>query len=359
MLGMAKKKRPSGDGLVRRHASGLWEARISIPGGKPKSFYGKSQAEALTKRDAFRVQMLSGIDLDADKLTLAEYLYQWLTSVQPSVASSTYRRYEQAVRCHLTPHLGSVKLSKVGPGHVELLKGQLIGGGMSAGSAKTTLVVLSTALNRAVKWRLIDHNPARAVSNPRVPPPDYVCLTEAQATALVGHVRGTRHEALYHVALKYGPRAGELSALTWGDLHLDRGTLTIRKSKTGTGRTLQLSSGTVACLKRHRKIAHGHEVPKLGGGKTPLFPNTVGRPLAGSVMRRQLAKHLKEAGLPEIRFHDLRDTAATLMLEDGFPVHRVARILGHADPAMTLRRYAHVLSELEESGAERLDRWAF
>jgi integrase len=81
--------------------------------------------------------------------------------------------------------------------------------------------------------------------------------------------------------------------------------------------------------------------------------------MAGTVMRRRLARHLKEAGLAPIRFHDLRDTAATLMPEDGFPIHRVARILGHDDPAMTLRRYVHTLSELEQEGAKRLERWAF
>jgi integrase len=160
--------------------------------------------------------------------------------------------------------------------------------------------------------------------------------------------------------LKYGPRIGELLALTWRDMDLDRGTLIIRRSKTGQGRTLRLSPGTVAALERHRKLLTRRGALRLPSAKVPVFPAELGDGhQMPTVVRRRLKRHLKEAGLPQIRFHDLRDTAATLMLEDGFPVHRVARILGHADPAMTLRRYAHVLSELEQEGAERLDRWAF
>jgi integrase len=357
-------RRAAGEGHVRRRSDGRWEARLSVPGRGSKSYYGKTQAEAVLKRNEARLY-IGEADFDTSKLTVASYLSRWLVSVKQSIAPTTYVRYEQAIRRHVVPELGSLLLPKLGPAHIEVFKAALLGRrNLAPSTARQTLLVLSIALNRAVRWELITRNPATAVAKPKVPNEEgYHCLSEEEAVALIAYVHeaSPRDEALYHVALKYGPREGELAALRWRDTDYVAKTFTIRVSKTGKGRSVRLAPATIELLKRHRKILL--EEKMAAGTKYKdrglMFPTERGEPQSPKRMIYWLRKHLHAAGLPEIRFHDLRDTAATLMIRDEFPVHLVARILGHKDPVMTLRRYAHVLADMEETGAEKLDRWAF
>ena len=361
---VGRKKRAGGEGTVRKHKGGLWEARLPIPGAAPRSFYGKTQKEAIAKRDEARTTLLlGGVAFDAENLTVADYLDQWLQrSVATSVQRSTYRRYEQDVRCHIKPALGNVLLQKLKPAHVEIFKSSLLANGLKPSTARQTLLTLSIALNKAIDWELIVKNPARRVTKPKDEDNHLRCLSAQEAAQLVSSVRGTRTEALYHLALKYGPRLGELLALRWDDVDLERATLTIPRSKTGVGRKIRLAPKTIEVLKRHRKLVLEERVasgPRAYTEHGYVFPDPTGEKMNGWTVLDRLHTHLAQAGLPKIRFHDLRDTAATLMLADDFPLHLVSRILGHKNPAMTLKRYAHVLPEMEERAVEKLDKWAF
>lgn len=196
-------------------------------------------------------------------------------------------------------------------------------------------------------------------------------ISAEQAARLVASAKGTRKAASYALAVKLGLRQGELAGLYWSDL--DGNALTVRRSfythsagngwgetKTGEARTIRLPTSVSDAFERHRAMqaeeklaAKDREDPRL------MFPNR-----RGGVHRRNsvmviFCRHLDAAGLPKIRFHDLRHAAAVMMLNSGVPINAVSQVLGHRDPAMALRRYAHVLSDAQQIAADKIDAYGF
>ncbi len=350
-----------------------------MPDGSRKriSFYGKTRTEAARKQAEAIASENGGsplLDFDPHKLTVAEYLDEWLRSVRSSISERTYRRYEQTVRCHLSPLLGGAILSKLTPGHVEGCKNAMLRKDLSPGTVDKNLSVLSQALNRAVAWELVSRNPVKAISRPKTQGPGRArSLSEAEAAALVASVARTRTEALYHVACKLGLRQGELLALKWPDIDLEAGRMTVERSvdtnvtparfgptKTGEGRTIKLPQSVVTVLRAHHKLQLEERVAAPAWQDHGLvFPKPNGRVGVHSRLSFQLDKDLRAAGLPDIHFHVLRHTAATLMIRSGMPIRVVADVLGHRDPAVTLRRYAHVLDDMQQSAADMMDGYAF
>jgi integrase len=160
------------------------------------------------------------------------------------------------------------------------------------------------------------------------------------------------------------------AALTWADVSPERRLLAVRRSvntdrageiwsatKSGEEREIILPEHIAASLARHRKIQAQEKLVAGGSWKNPdlVFPNTLGGVNRRATVYENFQRHRERAGLPAMRFHDLRDTAATLMIRAGVDVRTVADILGHADPAMTLRRYAHVLPDMRERAAKLID----
>jgi integrase len=165
-------------------------------------------------------------------------------------------------------------------------------------------------------------------------------------------------------------RQGELAALRWEDLDLsERGSVTVRRSadtrtrtrvsttKTGEERRIGIGSRTVAVLKGHKKRQLEERMAASSWADPGLvFPNAKGKIRRRDSVMRSLRRFLAEAGLPaEVRFHDLRHTAATLAIKQGIPIPTVSKMLGHSDPAMTLRRYAHVLEDMRQEAARAMD----
>ena len=181
---------------------------------------------------------------------------------------------------------------------------------------------------------------------------------------------GTRDEALIALALRTGMRQGELAALRWEDVDLTgKPSITVRRSadtrtktrvsttKTGKERKIHVGPRTVEVLKAHRAKQREERMAATSWTDPGLvFPNTKGKIRRRDSVMRSLRQFLGEAGLPtKIRFHDLRHTAGTLALQQGVPLHTVSRMLGHADPAMMLRRYAHVLDDMRDDAAQAMD----
>jgi integrase len=196
-------------------------------------------------------------------------------------------------------------------------------------------------------------------------------LSQEDASRLLDVARGTRDEALITLALRTGMRQGELAALRWEDLDLygprpsirvcrsaDTRTKTVvTPTKTGEERTLGIGPRTVEVLKAHR-ARQLEERMAATTWEDPgwVFPNTRGKVRRRDSVMRSLRRFLEEAGQPaEVRFHDLRHTAGTLALQQGIPLHTVSRMLGHSDPAMTLRSYAHVLEDMREEATRAMD----
>jgi integrase len=257
------------------------------------------------------------------------------------------------------------------PAEVERFRNRLVEKGLAPGTINHCLVTLDATLNRAVRWELLDRNPSRVVRKLKDPSSDMVCLSEEQAGQLVEVARGTRREALYALALKCGLRQGEILGLTWEDLKDTE--LAVRRSVDTTGpvprwgqtkgkegRAITLPESLLETLRRHRKLQSEERLAApFWDDMGFVFPDERRRVQRGHVLLYQLRKDLEAAGLPRIRFHDLRDSSATLMLGHHVPLHVVAKILGHKDPALTLRRYAHVLPDAREEAARRMETYCF
>jgi len=181
---------------------------------------------------------------------------------------------------------------------------------------------------------------------------------------------GTRDEALLTLALRTGMRQGELAALRWDDVDLtDKPSITVWRSadtrtktrvsttKTGKDRKIHIGPRTIEVFKAHRARQREERMAATSWADPGLvFPNTKGKIRRRDSVMRSLRRFLEEADLPvDVRFHDLRHTAGTLALRQGVPLHTVSRMLGHSDPAMTLRRYAHVLEDMRDDAARAMD----
>jgi integrase len=302
------------------------------------------------------------------RLTVGEYLGQWLKAKKPTVATHTYLPYERDCNRYLTPHLGGVRLAKLTALHVQNLYAKLTEAGVSPSMQKKAGTTLRVALQHAVHpLRLIPHNPAADVPKPRHEPDEMQVLDPDQVSRFLSAAAGDRLAALYTAALDSGAREGELFALTWADVDFEAGAISITRTLEETKgelllkdvktkksrRRVPLSRFTVDVLAEHRKamLAEGNYRPD-----GPVFCDTEGGWLRKSnVLRRSFRPILKRAGLPPIRPYDLRHTSATLLLLAGENVKIVSERLGHSKATQTLDTYQHVLPGLQERAAVKLD----
>ena len=378
MRDMARgKKNANGEGsTTRRRKDGRYEARVVLdtPTGRRRvSFYGATAKEANDKKIAALADQNRGIMfLDPKGLKVAEYLESWLSdTARYQVSEGTFERYERTCRNHLLPFFARLKLRDLSAAHVRAFKARKIEEGLNPNTVGVMQGVLSVALNQAVDDGLLPSNPATRVKKAALRGESPMrALSNEEASRLISAAEGTRDEALITLALRTGMRQGELAALRWEDLDLsEKGSVTVRRSadtrtrtrvsttKTGEERRVGIGARTVAVLKAHKKRQLEERMAASSWADPGLvFPNTKGKVRRRDSVMRSLRKMLAEADLPaEIRFHDLRHTAATLAIKQGIPIPTVSKMLGHSDPAMTLRRYAHVLDDMREDAARTMD----
>ena len=290
----------------------------------------------------------------------------------PSLRPKTHVGYEVLIRRHALPSLGRHRLARLQPQYLQELYRDRLAAGAAPMTVRHLHALLHRALKDALRWGLVVRNVADLVDPPRAPRPDLRTLSQDEARRLIDSAPGDRFEALYVLALTSGMRQGELLALRWRDLNLDRGSLRILGSlqrtenglailepKTaGSRRQVALTSEAVSALRRHR-VAQAEE--RLGMGihwedNDLVFANEVGRPIeVRNLMRRSFLPLLERAGLPRIRFHDLRHTAATLLLQQGAHPKLVAEMLGHSRIGTTLDLYSHVTPTMHRQAAAMMD----
>lgn len=376
-------------GSIRRRGKGSWEVTVDL-GRDPST--GRRRRRFVnvrgTKKEAERVlaealhQRDTGIDIHPGKITVAEYLRRWLQDYAAhNVAPSTLARYTGIVEHHLITTIGSVRLRDLRPAHIQAAYGRfLAAGGRRDGSAKglsprTVLHhhrLLHEALSYAVQWQLLASNPADAVAPPRPTATEMRALDSEEAERLLDVARETVLYPFVHVALRTGARLGELLALRWSDIDLDAATVQIARTVkriSGQGlvfgtpkthrsrRSVALSADTVAVLRKHRRSQVEHRLSVGPGYENQglVFASPTGQPLDDSNLRRAFQRLVKEAGLAPLRVHDLRHTAATLMLRASVHPKIVSEMLGHANVGITLDTYSHVTPTMQREAAEAMD----
>ena len=372
------KRRGHGEGSVYKRDDDRWEGKISLPNGRRRSFYGATRAAAVRRMNEALRALEGGQLPPPERQTLEGYLSGWLrTSVRGRVRPSTYEGYERMVRLHVNPALGHLRLTRLTPQLVSQLHVDLQEKGLAPKTITLVHNMLHKALSQAVLWGQMAVNPAAAVAPPRPVRKEVRPLTSAQAQRLLAAAVSDRLHALYTVALTCGLRQGELLGLRWQDMDLDAGVLAVRQQaqreltapgrrewvftepKTAKGRrTIALPQLAVDALLRHRQ-QQAEERLRVGQTWEDLdlvFPNLVGRPIEKSnLLRRSFWPLLERAGLPHMRFHDLRHTAATLLLTLGLHPKVVQERLGHSTIGVTMDVYSHVMPTLQKEAATKLD----
>lgn len=281
------------------------------------------------------------------KLTLGEYLNQWLdTYCELRLAKNTVLGYRVNVDKHIIPYIGEIQLDKLQPTDVERLYTVLLGNGLSNTSVRYVHAVLRCALNCALRRRMVSENAANLAYAPRRVKYHPTVLDESQLLRLLAVCEGTKLYIPVLLAVTLGMRRGEVLGLRWCDIELDRSLLHVRRSASfyaGQGmeygdtksessyRTLLLSPHVVAALD-----ALPRSDPQ--GLVVPLTPNA---------LTTGYHRALKRAGLPRIRFHDLRHSNATLMLRKSVAPKIVSSMLGHSGIGITLDLYSHVLTDMQ------------
>lgn len=377
MTTMRRRDRGSGYLARKPRPDGRWRASYVGSDGRRHYLHGVTKAEAREKLQAALRDKTAGLHVAGPSQTVDEFLHAWLRHKRASLAASTATRYAGQIEQHIVPHLGSVQLRRLTPQHVADLY-LALGDSLAPATIRQVHAILRGALGQAVRWHAIAANPAIAVTQPRRPRHEMRFLDTSQVRTLLAAVQQAsvpgpdRNLApLVTTALFTGMRLGELLGLRWHDVDLDGRTLIVRHTLTRVDgawvlrqpktphsrRTLHLAPAAVEALRAHylataeRLLALGHRLD----ADTLVFSDRWGNALhPGHVTQRAYKPLLRRAGLPEIRFHDLRHTFATMMLSEGAPVHLVSKMLGHSSPAMTLSVYAHVLPGDEEAMVARL-----
>ena len=373
------KKRANGEGNIRKRSDGRWEGRYTA-GHDPvtgkritKNVLGKTQAEV---REKLRrtIEETRGLDVArAGEYTVGQWLEVWfndyaMLKVRPS-SHQTYRGY---LDHHIKPYIGNIPLTKLSSldlqrlykkllpdGRVDRIESKKQPKGLSAKTVRNIHQIISSALKLAVEQKLIARNPADGCALPKAERKEMQTLPVEQLTSFLREAKDSGVFALYYIDLTTGLRRGELLGLKWSDIDLEKGDLRVQRQigringkiiemplKTKNAyRTLPLSADAIDVLMQQRR--------KTGNSEW-VFPSPTGGPMSPDSVLHMLHRVLKRAGLPKVRFHDLRHTFATLALQNGVDIKTVSGMLGHFSAGFTLDTYAHVTTSAKREAAKTM-----
>ena len=370
------KRRPNGDGMIRKRADGRWEGAIVI-GHKADGSYlykwvqAKTQKELLPKLHR-AIEAYRGVDLtEESRMTLGEWFERWFkdyaeVTLRPSTVRG-YRRYAKQINRSLgEKQIGLITTQQIQRMYNKLKRDgrerarEKFGDGLSDSSVRSIHMLLHEVMEAAVQARLIAKNPTAGTKIPKCNYPDKKILNESELAVFIEAIeREPLWRDFFYTEITTGLRRGEICGLKWSDLDIEKGTLKIERSisngesgeleigetKTEKGkRVIRLPASTLRILTERKECALNDWV----------FPNLLepGKPMNPSTAYGKLKSILKAAGLPDIRFHDLRHTFATHALTSGVDAKTLAGILGHTNASFTLDTYTHVTGEMQKNAAE-------
>jgi integrase len=384
-----------------------------------KAVYGRTRRAVSDKLTKALRDVQQGTALPDERQTVEQYLTGWLEHKHGRLRPRAWSTYEQAVRLHLLPGLAKIPVARLTVAQLEKWFTTHQAGGASARAVRYARTVLRAALNRARKSGMVTQNAAALVDPPRHQVKEIQPLSPEQARALLEAVKGTRLAGLISVATALGLRLGEALGLRWSDVDYTAGTLSVRQALERSGgdvaarrplivqrrairarlkasaprsqerreiwaelkalraewrkvrttlrttepksvrsrRTIRLPAIVVAALKAHRtrqlkdRLAAGKAWEDSG----LVFTTPIGTAVDSRNVTREFRAVLKDAELPAIRFHDLRHTAATLLLAQGVDPRTIMETLGHSQISLTLNTYSHVLPALQLDAAAKMD----
>ena len=354
-----------------------WESRLTVgrdPGtGKQvqRTFSGKTQKEVREKLQAVAVEVNRGTYTPPTKMTLGEWLDIWQREYLGNAKYNTVRIYENNIRLHIKPALGTVRLDRLHPHTIQAFINRL--DGLAPQSVRMVYQVLRTALEKAFDLEYIPRNPAAKCTPPKKAQKEIKPLDDTQAAALLAAAKGTDMEHIITVALFTGMRISELLGLTWDSVDMERGTITINKQlshfnaqktalfttpKSGKSRTLTPAPAVMQALKAQRRRQSEMQLRAGPDWDNPyglVFTNETGRNLFTQYVNTHFRALIKAAGLDGFRFHDLRHSYTVNAIRTGDDIKTVQENLGHASAAFTLDKYGHFTDSMRQDSAARME----
>ncbi len=356
------KRRSKNEGSIFfRKNLGLWVAELTVPAGKRKTKYNKSQGVVKSWLIDQRKALKDGAYITDESYTVESFLKRYLEDVaKHTLAPRTLLSYEYLLRVHIVPELGLVKLSQLRPEHLQSVYTKKLGQGLSKRTVQKIHHLIHTILQIAYKWGLVLRNVADLAQPPVVEKTIPTILNVAQINQLLESVRGQRWYALYACAASLGLREGEILALEWKDIDFEKRTVSISKQvqylpgkgisvkypKTkGSVRTLPLPAVAINALNGHKAFSNGSIVFATGNG-TYFYPRNI---------LRHFQQTLERLDLPKIPFHNLRHSCASYHLALNTNPKIVSALLGHSSVTITLNTYSHLLPGVSADAVKNID----
>lgn len=372
------KKRANGDGSIRKRKDGRWEGRYVV-GHDPitgkmisRNVLGKTQAQV---KEKLRTAIENSKHLDytqTGKYTVGQWMDEWFEAyAKVKVRPSSHQTYKGYIENHIKPNIGDIPIEKLTSlqlqkfyrlllteGRIPRIESEKQPRGLSAKTVRNINQVISSAMDMAVRHKLILSNPTEGCELPKVEHREMKTLPAEQLGAFLREAKESGVYELYYLDLATGLRRGELLGLKWEDVDLQNGIIHVRRQvarvdgevkelplKTKNSyRNISISQDAVAMLtemEAHRSSDY-------------VFPSSTGGPISPDSVNNMLHRVLKRAGLPSIRFHDLRHTFATLALQNGVDIKTVSGMLGHFSAGFTLDTYAHVTTSAQKEAARTM-----
>ena len=372
-------KRGNGEGSIRQRKNGLWEGQY-VSGrdenGKlqRKSVYGKTKREVVEKLGEITTDIRSGLYLPPEKITFGEWLDIWHKEYLGGIKETTATQYEYQMRVNIKPYLGEIKLQKLTTPMIQKLYRERLEDNLSAKSVKNLHGVIHKALDKAVQCRYIKFNPADACELPRIVKKEMLVLSEDHyLNEFLAEIQGKPHEDLFFVDMFTGMREGEILGLTWDCVDFKKGIIHVDKQlkrkqgnknvyffdtlKNDKKRVVSPAPEVFKALKRvksrqaENKLKNGE---KFQNKDNLVFTDEFGNHVGAECLLKCFKRRVTAIGIPEMRFHDLRHTYATLSLQNGDDPKTVSESLGHATVAFTLDVYGHVTDKMRKESADRM-----
>ena len=372
------KRRSNGEGNIRKRKDGRWEGRytagIHPETGKQifKNVLGKTQAEVKEKLKKALEQNRKIDFMRTGKYTVEMWMDEWFENVcKIKVRPSSHQTYRGYIDHHVAPNIGKIPLEKLSTmdlqklyrklmnkGRVERIEAEHQPKGLSAKTVRNINQVISSAMDFAVAQKIIPENPCKAVALPRIEHKEMQTIPAEQLQAFLQEAKATGVYEMYYIELATGLRRGELLGLKWSDIDWKNGIIKVRRQiarvdgkivesplKTKNSyRTVSISPQAIEVLKQQKAKTNDSYV----------FPSPSGGPISPDSVNNMLKRVLERAGIPKVRFHDLRHTFATIALQNGVDIKTVSGMLGHFSAGFTLDTYAHVTTLAQKEAAHTM-----
>lgn len=387
------KKKANGEGSISKRKNGRWMGRVTTGRNedgslKRQTVYGKTKQEVIEKTTRILNELHTGTYIEASKITLGQWLDTWLWDYKkPSVRPNTFSAYEQNIRIHIKPEIGDILLKDLKPAMLQRFynskhdsTNDKSKGKISAATIKKIHNIIHEAIEQAIKNELIDKNVSDRVQTPRLEKKDVRVFTLKEQKIFLEAIAPDRLGCAFILDMATGLRIGELLALRWKDIDLNKGVIRVNQSlgrikvfdtidqyhtelhfgelKTRSGRrSVPIPKNVVNSLKIHQEK---QDVEKAACGNSYVdndlvFCTEIGTPLEPRNLMRKFYAIIEKLQIPKANFHCLRHTFATRALEAGINPKVVQEMLGHANISMTLDTYSHVLPDTKRAAADKLN----